>query len=58
MVDSRRIFSTVKTCATFVIPAKAGIHNLQIFGVCGIGDAHAFDSEYMDSRLRGNDGVI
>jgi len=44
--------------ATFVIPAQAGIHNLYTFGVCNTGDAYAFDSEFMDSRLRGNDGVF
>lgn len=35
---------------------KAGIHNLQTFGICGNGDAHLLGSEFMDSRLRGNDG--
>ena len=44
--------------AAFVIPAKAGIPNLQPFGVCDTGDAHLLGYEYMDSRLRGNDGVI
>ena len=38
-----------------VIPAQAGIHNLQTFGICGNGDAHLLGSEFMDSRLRGND---
>ena len=58
MADTPTISNETKTCARFVIPAQAGIHNLGTFGVCGTGDAHALGSEYMDSRLRGNDGVI
>jgi hypothetical protein len=58
MADAPHIPNETETHAPFVIPAKAGIHNLQTFGVCGIGDAHAFGSEFMDSRLRGNDGVF
>jgi hypothetical protein len=57
MANAPHIPNETETRAHFVIPAKAGIHNLQTFGVCCIGDAHALGSEYMDSRLRGNDGV-
>ena len=58
MADAPTIPEEVETRATFVIPAKAGIHNLQTFGVCDTGDAHTHGSEFMDSRLRGNDGVF
>jgi hypothetical protein len=57
MADAPTIPNESETRTRFVIPAKAGIHNLQTFGVCCTGDAHALDSEYMDSRLRGNEGV-
>ena len=58
MADAPTIPNESETRAPFVIPAQAGIHNLQTFGICGNGDARILGSEFMDSRLRGNDGVI
>jgi hypothetical protein len=58
MADAPHIPNEAETRARFVIPAKAGIHNLQTFGVCDIGDAHLLGSEFMDSRFRGNDEVF
>ena len=58
MADAPHISNKAETHAPFVIPAKAGIYNLQTFGVCDTGAAHLLGSEFMDSRLRGNDGVF
>ncbi len=58
MSDAPTIPNETETRTRFVILAKAGIHNLQTFGVRGSGDARALGSEYMDSRLRANDGVF
>ncbi len=58
MADALYIPNKAETRSSFVITAKAGIHNIQTFGVCETGDAHAPGCGFMDSRLRGNDGVI
>ncbi len=58
MADAAIIPNEQETRARFVIPAKAGIHKLLIAGVGGNDGANSVDSVFMDSRLRGNDGVV
>ena len=58
MADAPTIPNEAETRATFVIPAKAGIHEHLGEGVRGNGGDQSVDSVFMDSRLRGNDGVV
>jgi hypothetical protein len=58
MTDTPTIPNLAETRACFVIPAKAGIHGHLVWGFCGNGSAYSVGSVFMDSRLRGNDGVV
>jgi hypothetical protein len=58
MADAPTIPNKSETRTCFVIPAQAGIHEHRLSGVRGTCGAFSVGSMFMDSRLRGNDGVV
>jgi hypothetical protein len=56
VADAPTIPDETETCARFVIPAQAGIHEHLVSGVRGNDGVSFVGSVFMDSRLRGNDG--